>query len=180
MNEISEYVAALQSPAGPTPWGLRGEAVAGEAIFHMRGARSCYVCHSVGGLGGSARPDLTLKVAALSPREIFQRIIMVPHRSSDPPYATTRLTTKAGVIVTGIKAGETPDAVRFYDTSSLPPILRTIPKKDVLESEAHDISVMPSDYAARLTLQQLLDLVSFLKSSGAGPRGPVTLDDVLK
>ena len=165
MNEISEYVAALQSPAGPTPWGLRG---------------SCYVCHSVGGLGGSARPDLTLKVAAMSPREIFQRIIMVPHRSSDPPYATTRLTTKAGVIVTGIKAGETPDAVRFYDTSSLPPILRTIPKKDVLESEAHDSSVMPSDYAARLTLQQLLDLVSFLKSSGAGSRGPVTLDDVLK
>jgi hypothetical protein len=84
------------------------------------------------------------------------------------------------MILTGIKAGETADAVRFYDTSSLPPILRTIPKKDIVEMEAHSSSVMPSDYASRLSLQQLLDIVSFLKSSASGTQVSVTLNEVIK
>ena len=179
MNDVASYVASLQAPTGPAPGGLRGDPSAGEVVFFSRGARSCYVCHSVGGKGGSVGPELSPKVAALSPREIFQRIIVVPHRSTDPAYATSRLTTRVGLILTGIKAGETEDAVRFYDTSSLPPILRTIPKKDVVDIEAHAKSVMPSDYASRLTLQQLLDIVSFLKST-AGARASVTLDEVIK
>lgn len=178
MTEVADYVASLQTPTGPAPAGLRGDPAAGQTTFFSRGARSCYVCHSVEGRGGNVGPELK-KVAALSPREIFQRIIVVPHRSSDPAYATTRLTTKVGMIVTGIKAGETADVVRFYDTSSLPPILRTIPKADIVESEAHNSSVMPSDYASRLTLQQLLDIVSFLKSSN-GTRTSVALADVVK
>jgi hypothetical protein len=39
---------------------------------------------------------------------------------------------------------------------------------------------MPSDYASRLTLQQLLDIVSFLKSSAGGPRVSVALSDVIR
>lgn len=179
MNDVASYVASLQSPTGPAPGGLRGDPSAGEVMFFARGARSCYVCHSVGGKGGNVGPELTPKVAALSPREIFQRIIVVPHRSSDPAYATSRLTTRVGQIITGIKSGETADAVQFYDTSSLPPILRTIPKKDIVEVEAHGTSAMPSDYASRLTLQQLLDIVSFLKST-SGTRTFVTLDEVTK
>jgi len=39
---------------------------------------------------------------------------------------------------------------------------------------------MPSDYASRLTLQQLLDIVSFLKSPSGGPRVSVTLNEVVR
>lgn len=179
MNDVAGYVASLQTPTGPAPAGLRGDPVNGATLFYARGARSCYVCHAIGGRGGTVGPELTPKVTALSAREVFQRIIVVPHRSSDPAYATTRLTTKVGLVVTGIKAGETADVVRFYDTSTLPPILRTIPKKDIVESEAHGSSVMPSDYASRLTLQQLLDIVSFLKSPASGPKVSVALADVI-
>jgi putative heme-binding domain-containing protein len=180
MAQVAAYVESLQSPAGPAPAALRGDPAAGEQAFFARGARSCYVCHSVGGRGGRVGPELASKVAALSPREIFQRIIVVPHRANDPAYATTRLTTKVGLILTGIKSGETADAVHFYDTSSLPPILRTIPKADIAETEPHDSAVMPSDYASRLTLQQLLDIVSFLKSPAGGPRVSVALSEVVK
>lgn len=180
MGAVAEYVASLQSPTGPVPAGLRGTAAAGASLFYARGARSCYVCHAVGGRGGSVGPELAAKVAALSPRAIFQRIIVVPHRSSDPAYATMRLTTKVGQVLTGITAGETEDTVHFYDTSTLPPILRTIPKSDIVEIESRNNSVMPSDYASRLTLQQLLDLVSFLKSAAGGPPVSVTLSEVIK
>ena len=102
-------------------------------------------------------------------------------RTGDPVYTTATLTTRVGMIITGIKAGETDDAVQFYDTSSLPPTLRTIPRKDIVSVRTNgSLPVMPNDYASRLTLQQLLDIVSFLKSTAGGPRVSVTLNDVVR
>jgi len=144
--DIARYVVRLQAPDGPAPAGLRGDPNAGQAIFFMKGsARSCSVCHSVEGRGGSVGPDLMSKIAGQSPKQIFQKIIVVPHRSADPAYSTVRLTTRTGAILTGIRSGETKDALLFYDTSSLPPILRTIPKADITASARQQSSVMPND-----------------------------------
>jgi putative heme-binding domain-containing protein len=179
IGEIARYVVRLQSPDGPAPPGLRGDPVAGEAVFFTRGSvRSCSVCHSIEGRGGSVGPDLMAKVGRQSPKQIFQKIIVVPHRSADKAYQTVRLTTKTGSILTGIKSGETANAVFFYDTSSLPPVLRTIPKTDIAASAPHSSSVMPNDYASRLTLQQLLDVVAFLKRTSGDRNSTVTLADV--
>jgi putative heme-binding domain-containing protein len=178
ISAIAGYVVKLQSPDGPAPAGLRGDPVAGESVFFMRGsARSCSVCHSVEGRGGSVGPDLMAKVARQSPKQIFQKIIVVPHRSADKAYQTVRLTTRTAIL-TGIRSGETATDVFFYDTSSLPPVLRTIPKTDIVASARHNESVMPSDYASRLTLQQLLDVVAFLKASSGDRAAAVTLADV--
>jgi hypothetical protein len=45
-------------------------------------------------------------------------------------------------------------------------------------SARHHESVMPSDYASRLTLQQLLDVVAFLKAASGDRAAAVTLADV--
>jgi putative heme-binding domain-containing protein len=178
--EVTRYVVSLQTPAGPAPGGLRGDARAGESVFFMRGsARSCSVCHSIEGRGGNVGPELMPKIAPLTPKQLFQKIIVVPHRSSDPTYNTVQLTTRTGTVYTGIRSGETRDAVLFYDTATLPPVLRTIPKADITASAARQGSVMPSDYAARLTLQQLLDVVAFLKSVSGDRAATVTLADVV-
>ena len=178
--DVTRYVVRLQAPDGPAPGGLRGDPNAGQAIFFMKGsARSCSVCHSVEGRGGSVGPDLMSKIAGQSPKQIFQKIIVVPHRSADPAYSTVRLTTRTGAILTGIRSGETKDAVLFYDTSSLPPILRTIPKADITASARQQSSVMPNDYASRLTLQQLLDVVAFLRMASGDRNVAVTLADVV-
>ena len=177
---ITRYVVRLQAPDGPAPGGLRGDANAGQAVFFLKGsARSCSVCHSVEGRGGSVGPDLMSKIAGQSAKQIFQKIIVVPHRSADPAYSTVRLTTKTGAILTGIRSGETKDSVLFYDTSSLPPILRTIPKADITASARQQSSVMPNDYASRLTLQQLLDVVAFLRMASGDRNVAVTLADVV-
>ena len=178
--DVTRYVVRLQAPDGPAPAGLRGDPNAGQAIFFMKGsARSCSVCHSVEGRGGSVGPDLMSKIAGQSPKQIFQKIIVVPHRSADPAYSTVRLTTRTGAILTGIRSGETKDALLFYDTSSLPPILRTIPKADITASARQQSSVMPNDYASRLTLQQLLDVVAFLRMASGDRNVAVTLADVV-
>jgi putative heme-binding domain-containing protein len=174
---VSGYVEAIQGRFAGAGI-LRGDPAAGEASFFARGAHSCRGCHSFKGRGGKVGPDLATKLAGDTAREIFRKIVVVPHRSSDPAYVTTRLTLTTGEVLTGIRAGETADAVRFYDTSSLPPTLRTIPKADVTASARHAASVMPNDYASRLSLKQLLDIVAFLRSAQPGAP-PVTIADIM-
>ena len=113
-----------------------------------------------------------------SARDLFEKIVVAPHRLNDRAYAPSRLTTKLEVL-TGIKAGETDEVVRFYDTRSLPPILRTISKTDVVSLMTVAGSVMPTDYASRFSLQELLDIVAFVKSAGSsGSESQVRLQDV--
>jgi putative heme-binding domain-containing protein len=180
ITDVARYVVELQSPSGPAPAGLRGNASAGERVFFSRDSvRSCSVCHSIEGRGGNVGPDLMSKISGMSPKQLFQKIIVVPHRSSDPAYRTVQLTTRTGTIFTGIKSGETKEAVLFYDTSSLPPVLRTILKSDIAASAQQQGTIMPNDYASRLTLQQLIDVVAFLKSASGDRAASVTLADVV-
>ena len=71
------------------------------------------------------------------------------------------------------------DQFHFYDTSSLPPTLRTLPLSDAVSTKRLNGTAMPSDYASRLSLKQLLGLAAFLRSSAANPM-PVTLADVVE
>jgi putative heme-binding domain-containing protein len=177
IDAVSRYVASLQAPDGPAPGGLRGDPVAGEAMFHAQLVYACGHCHTFNSRGGKVGPDLTAKVRPLSPRELFQRIVVVPHRAQEARYTTIRLTTRVGLIMTGIPAGESDGVLFFYDTSYLPPLLRRIPKTDIVQRERRDGTVMPSDYASKFSLQQLLDVVAFLKAGGGAT---VTLSDVVK
>jgi putative heme-binding domain-containing protein len=179
INAIAQYVASLQAPTGPAPDGLRGDPMNGDKIFFANVVYACSHCHTYNSRGGKVGPDLTAKARSLTPRDLFQRIVVVPHRETQPRYTTMRLTTKVGQIIEGIPSGEDKDVLHFYDTSSLPPIYRRIPKKDIKARERRDSPVMPNDYAAKLTLQELLDVVAFLKSAGATPT-PVTLSQVVK
>jgi len=178
IEAVARYVASLQNAQRPPDSGLRGDPAAGEtAFFRPQRAHSCYVCHSVNGRGGRVGPDLAQKAASKSARELFEKIVLAPHRLKDGAYAPSRLTTRLEVL-TGIKAGETEEVVRFYDTRSLPPMLRTINKSDVVSLTTMPGSVMPTDYASRFTLQELLDIVAFVKSTGSGPDIQVRFQDV--
>ena len=156
---------------------LTGDPTAGRGLFFNRAVLdSCHVCHTFDGQGGRAGPNLTSRMNGRSAREIFHRIVVVPHRSVDPAYVRVRITTKSGAKYVGIRAesgsGSGHAEFHFYDTASLPSVLRAIPKAEVVPVTG---SPMPSDYATRLSLKQLLDLVAFLKAGTA----PVSLADVL-
>ena len=190
-QQIAAYVASLQAAASraatrplPLPNAtqggpLVGDPRAGEALFFRDvQTHSCVVCHSFNRKGGHVGPDLAPRVTGLSPKQLFERIVMVPHRVMDPEFAPIRVRTRDGRLITGITESETADVLRLYDTGYLPPLLVTIPKADVLDTSRVNMTVMPKDYASRFTLQQLLDLVAFLKS-GTGAQAPVRLADVI-
>ena len=179
IEQVAEYIASLQRP--DSVWAmLRGDAVAGQKVFFDESnAHSCATCHTFKGEGGHVGPDLSARLARQSAREIFQKIIVVPHRSVEPAYVNVAIVTSGGERLTGITAEETDDSVHFYDTSSLPPTLKTLLKREIVSTKKLNASPMPSDYSSRLSLKQLLDLVAFLRTAGAGQQRPLTFSDLI-
>lgn len=179
IHQLAVYIRSVQRP--DSPWAvLRGRAPAGERVFFdPTQTHSCHVCHSFQGRGARVGPDLTKKLKGKTPREIFQKIVIVPHRSADPAYANVAITTRSGQRLVGIKGEETESDLRFYDTSGLPPKVVTLTRADIVSTKPLHGSAMPSDYASRLPLQDLLDLVAFLKTGVEGRAVSVGFDDVI-
>jgi putative heme-binding domain-containing protein len=179
ISQLGKYVASLQERSAE--WAaLQGNPEAGrDLFFEQTGKDSCQVCHMFKGQGSQVGPDLTTRLARRSPREIFQRIVVVPHRSTDPAYVRVAIVTRSGETFTGIKTEGKENEFHFYDTSSLPPTRRTLPLSEIVSMKRLNGTAMPSDYASRFSLKQLLDLVAFLRSNGAAPT-PVTLADVVE
>ena len=180
IRQLALYVRSLHRP--DSPWAaLRGNASSGERVFFDAAqTHSCQVCHSIRGRGARVGPDLAVTLKGKTPREIFEKIVIVPHRSVDPAYANVAIVTRAGERLIGVKGEETADGVRFYETSVLPPKVLMIAKTDIASSKPLTGSAMPSDYASRLPLQQLLDLVAFLKLRADGRPLSVGFDDVIE
>jgi putative heme-binding domain-containing protein len=143
---------------------IRGDAEAGRALFFDSSKTdNCRVCHTAQNKGGRVGPDLT-GLAGQSPREIL-RSIVAPHAAIEERYATITITTRAGEKFTGVKRDENETTIRIYDTSTLPPVSRAVLKSEAVKVERLNTSAMPADYASKYSLKQLLDLISFLKSS---------------
>ena len=143
---------------------IRGDAEAGRLLFFDSAEiQNCRVCHTAQNRGGRIGPDLT-EIASRPPREVLQGIV-APHAAIDEKYATITITTRAGEKFTGVKRDEDETMIRLYDTSTLPPVSRAFLKSEVAKTERLNTSAMPADYASKYSFKQLLDLVSFLKSS---------------
>ncbi len=156
---------------------LRGDASAGrELFFDATQTQNCRVCHTVGGIGGKIGPDLS-NIANKPARDILQSIA-APHAVIADKYATIAITMRDGARFIGVKRDEDEKIVRLYDTSTLPPVSRAFVKAEILKTEKLSTSAMPGDYAARYSLKQLLDLVSFLKSGDPAKAVSVGLKDL--
>lgn len=164
--------------AEPTAAPSTGSAQAGRSLFFDSSqSKSCHQCHSFQAEGTPIGPDLS-KVGSRSPRELFSSIVLPRDVKEDTRYSALKLTLRSGDKIVGIKKEEDGESIRVYDTTELPSVLRTIQKSDIIKLESANESVMPKDYASIYTMKQLLDLVTFLKSTDS--KSAVTLRDLLE
>lgn len=120
---------------------------------------ACYTCHRVGEEGGVLGPDLTSIGAIRSAHDILESVLF-PSASIVQDYDTyvveTALDSYQGTI-----ARQEPDAV----------VLRTavneevrVPRSEITSMQVYPISKMPEGLDQGLTRDELLDLISFLRS----------------
>ena len=152
---------------------VTGDPVAGKALFFDSSSQvSCHLCHTFEGSGTPIGPDLSNSPAGA---QAILHSIVLPRVVENNRFVI--LTMKDGEIIRAVKKDEDAEAMKVYDVTALPAVLRTIQRENISKVEPMKASPMPSDYSSRYTMKQLLDLITFLKSSGPGTTR-VTLRDL--
>jgi putative heme-binding domain-containing protein len=169
IRAVTAYVRSMQGDNRNAP--LPGDPKRGEEIFFGKG--ECSNCHMAAGRGGFFAPELTT-YGQTHPADKIRSAI------TDP---ATRETAKKMVIAIANNGERYQGMIRNEDNfsiqlQSLDGAFHLLSKVD-LKSIQPDQSIMPADYASRLSEAQLNDLVSYLISLGeAAPKvNPRRYDD---
>jgi cytochrome c oxidase cbb3-type subunit 3 len=172
-NSVVAYLRTLQGRTAVAA--LPGDAVKGRAAFY--GKARCAECHMVSGAGGFIAGDLTAYAASKSVEDLREAIVK--------PTNNGRLGSH--VVVTTRDGRKYPGLVRNEDNFSVQ--LQTLDgafhffdKVELRGFERLAQPLMPTDYGATLSVEELNDTVSFLMSAArqaknAEPKKPAHGDD---
>jgi putative membrane-bound dehydrogenase-like protein len=118
----------------------------------------CTSCHRYGGMGSEVGPSLSdVKV---KPPEALLSDILDPNRMFEARYCAYQVDMRDGRILVGIVSGETSDSVTLTLQGGLK---ETLPRSAMREMKSLDRSLMPPGMEALITLEQMPDLLSFLR-----------------
>ncbi len=176
---IISYLRSLDTSHAPTGEKVGGDAIAGEKIFVGKG--QCSSCHEVNGRGSVFATDLS--AAGANTAEYLMTAILHPG-TQPPPHPTaqpregqnrgggggnfgtttpvgTIVKTRAGAEIRGLKLADDGFAMlmRLSDGS-----IRRFDSADLADKRDDAKSLMPDDYAQRLSPAELQDLVAYLKT----------------
>ncbi len=162
------YLRVLQGRNGAVK--VNGNTSRGRELFF--GPAHCSDCHMIRGEGGFLGPDLSDYSRSHSPENIRQAIVN-PNRDLSPKADTVTAFTRDGSKLAGVARNEDNFSLQLQTPDGSFHLLM----KSDLAALSHDHhSLMPSDYASRLSARDLDDVVSFLASVCTGSRGGAITD----
>jgi len=172
IRAVVDYVANLATaadvapPANPMPPGVGPasqpvfngppQAARGRALFSDPVRENCAVCHAVAGRGIAIGPDLTAGSALLN------RI----HSTESRHVLTASL--QSGERFPALLVSQTGDEVRLYDLTSIPPVLRTFARSQVV-SLVQNPAWRHEDVSKNYSGAELEDIVAYLRWAATGP-----------
>jgi len=164
-TQLDDAAAVIELGARTQPAQVRSaEAQQGhDLFFDLVNEKRCAVCHQLGSKGAAVGPDLAASAQRKSAEELL-RDIVEPGASVARGYEQLSVATNDAERVAGIKKEETKEYVKLYDTSSIPPPLRTIYREQIHAVNTAKRSSMPSDYGRLYSPEELKAIVAFLKS----------------
>src|SRR5262245_32670314 len=136
-----------------------GDLRRGQAIFNSTRV-SCRNCHTIGYVGGKIGPDLTRIGQIRQPRDLVESILF-PSASFVRSYEPVMIRTGEGQIHSGNIKKDAPDEIIL--TVAADKEIR-VARTDVDEILPGKVSVMPAGLDKQLSLQELADLVEFLRN----------------
>jgi len=168
-SKIHAVVSYLRSMQGSQrDERMPGDPQAGELLFY--GKAACVVCHMAGAAGGFLGSDLTEYARTHAISEIREAITN-PNKNPDPRERVAVVTTRGGEKFTGIARNEDNFSLQLQTSDGA---FHLFLKSGLQKLEYQTESLMPSDYASRLTARELNDLISFLMrtAQSKAPKAP--------
>jgi cytochrome c oxidase cbb3-type subunit 3 len=140
---------------------LPGDAKRGREVFFGKG--ECSTCHTISGEGGFLGPDLSGYGSGTSATAI-QGEITKTRRIPSHGYAPAVLITQQGDRMEGLIRNEDNFSVQFQAKDGT---FHFFQKSELSGVERLETSLMPTNYAERLSPGELNDLVTYLMTTAA-------------
>ena len=144
---LKRYEAALS---------MTGDPRKGQEVFE----RVCSKCHQLNGVGKEVGPDLAT-VRNRSPQFILPDIIM-PNKSIAQGYESYVLETKSSGIIEGVLGPQTPTTFTIRHEDGKQDIVR---REDITVMRVTNLSAMPEDLDKQVSVQQMADLLKYIKTA---------------
>lgn len=136
-----------------------GDALRGFQVFRSSKA-ACSSCHSVGYYGGKIGPDLT-RINRIRTVEDLLQAIVYPSSSFVRSYESYLAVTDDGRAISGLIADENASSLTLI--TGIDQKVR-IDRDEIVTFQPASVSIMPAGLDQQLTLQELADLLAFLKT----------------
>ncbi len=148
---------------------LSGDAARGAAVH----ARLCAGCHRMGDVGLDIGPNLR-SVASHPPEKLLTNIL-APNVDVQPGFYAYQCRLKNGTDLFGLLASETANSLGFKLADGT---VRTVLRSDVASLQSSSLSLMPEGLEAGLSVQDMADLIFFLKNGETGKTASVGKSDL--
>ncbi len=143
---LAEYQPVLKLNADPAR---------GKLVFKNR----CSVCHKIGDTGVQFAPDIS-DSRERKPEQLLTDILQ-PNRAIDSNYYSYTATTADGRVHTGVLAAETSTSVTLKQQEGKSETLR---RDEIDDLRNNGVSFMPEGLEKDIPLQDMADLISFIKN----------------
>jgi putative heme-binding domain-containing protein len=164
IRRMAVFVRSLSQPAFAIA--VKGDVSAGREIFSKKGG--CVSCHMIRGEGGFPGPDLSDIGATRSLRQL-REALLDPNARIHPDFRAVTVVTRDGRQIQGVAKSYTNYSVGILDAKGE---LHMLPTEDLKKIDFSSASLMPGDYARRLTPLEVENLLAFLSRQSMADRIP--------
>jgi putative heme-binding domain-containing protein len=134
---------------------MDGDAKRGREIFK----KNCATCHKVAGIGIDVGPDIADTRTKTESALLVD--ILNPNQAIDNNYINYLVTTKSGRILTGLLATETASSITLKRAEGQTDVVL---RQDIESIASTGVSLMPEGLEKTIALQEMADLLRFLKN----------------
>jgi putative membrane-bound dehydrogenase-like protein len=154
-NSNRTMVVARYQPSAS----MKGDVVKGSQLF----LQHCATCHNFRGQGFNVGATLNNQDKDVA---WFLQNILDPNAAIDPRYVAYNVEMKDGRSLSGLISGESASSVTLIAGGG---VKETVLRSAIAEMRASNLSLMPEGLEQILTVQDMADLITFLKAPTAAP-----------
>jgi putative heme-binding domain-containing protein len=162
LKQVVAFVRSLGAPAIDTV--VPGNLEAGRRIFFGKG--ECAKCHAIGGRGGFLGPDLTDAGVTRSLNQLRESLLE-PNKRIAEGFEAVSVTMRDGTHLRGIAKNHDNYSIQLLDSAGK---LHLVARADTGKIEISERSLMPDDFARRLTAEETRDVLAFLSRQAVRQR----------